>query len=120
MSLLVRSLQRVNVWQVNRPWPATPWPADVAGGKLGCAAPPFTPKRGRAAYPATADRDGHSANLRREAKLLFSADEDFCKTSGSGIEKGYGYMRVWDESSLAAPVQIGDYRTPSASTVRWS
>jgi hypothetical protein len=70
--------------------------------------------KGRAAFPANADGDAHSANYDDERKLLFSADEDFCKTSGSGIEKGFGYLRVWDESNLAAPVQIGDYRTPNS------
>jgi hypothetical protein len=46
--------------------------------------------------------------------LLFTAEEDFCKTSGSGIEEGYGYMRVYDYSKPAAPKQIGQYRTPSS------
>jgi hypothetical protein len=70
--------------------------------------------KGRAAYPATADGDAHSSNYDDKRKLLFSADEDFCKDSGAGTEKGFGYMRVWDESNLAAPVQIGDYRTPNS------
>jgi len=43
---------------------------------------------------------------------LFSADEDFCKTSGSGIEKGFGYMRVWDISDPTHVQQIGSYKTP--------
>ena len=45
---------------------------------------------------------------------MFSADEDFCKNSGPGIEKGLGYLRVYDYSNLAAPVQIGAYRTPNS------
>jgi len=67
---------------------------------------------GRAAYPANADGDGHSSQYDEKRQLLFSADEDFCKTSGSGIEKGYGYMRVWDFSNPARVQQIGSYKTP--------
>lgn len=70
--------------------------------------------RGRAAYPGTADGDAHSSNYDDKRKLLFSADEDFCKDSGAGTEKGFGYLRVWDESNLAAPVQIGEFRTPNS------
>jgi hypothetical protein len=36
--------------------------------------------------------------------LLFTADEDFCKTSGSGTETGYGYLRVYDYRNLADPM----------------
>lgn len=70
--------------------------------------------KGRTIYPANADGDAHSASYDDARKLLFSADEDFCKTSGSGIEKGLGYMRVYDYSNLAAPLQIGEYRTPNS------
>jgi hypothetical protein len=67
--------------------------------------------KGRTIYPANADGDAHSSSYDDERELLFTADEDFCKTSGPGIEKGYGYLRVYDYSDLAAPVQIGEYRT---------
>jgi hypothetical protein len=67
--------------------------------------------KGRTGYPANADGDAHSASYDDARKLLFSADEDFCKTSGPAIEKGYGYLRVYDYANLAAPVQIGTYRT---------
>jgi hypothetical protein len=67
---------------------------------------------GRAAFPANADGDAHSSQYDEERKLLFSADEDFCKTSGAGIEKGFGYMRVWDFSNLSNIRQIGSYKTP--------
>ncbi len=70
--------------------------------------------KGRTVYPANADGDAHSASYDDARKLLFSADEDFCKTSGSGIEKGLGYLRVYDYSNLAAPLQIGEYRTPNS------
>jgi len=70
--------------------------------------------KGRTVYPANADGDAHSASYDDARKLLFTADEDFCKTSGPGIEKGYGYLRVYDYSNLAAPVQIGEYRTPNS------
>ena len=75
------------------------------------AAPVF---EGRTVYPAEADGDAHSSQWDEARLLLFGADEDFCKTSGPGIETGYGYMRVYDYSSPASPVQIGEYRTPNS------
>ena len=65
----------------------------------------------RAAFPANADGDAHSSQYDEGRKLLFSADEDFCKASGSTVEKGFGYGRVWDFSKNP-PVQIGSFRTP--------
>jgi hypothetical protein len=70
--------------------------------------------KGRTVYPANADGDGHSSNFDEERELLFTGDEDFCKTSGPATEKGFGYLRIYDYSNLAAPVQIGDYRTPNS------
>jgi hypothetical protein len=68
--------------------------------------------RGRTVYPRNADGDGHSSSYDDARRLLFTADEDFCKTSGPGIEKGFGYLRVYDYANLAAPRQIGEFRTP--------
>jgi hypothetical protein len=70
--------------------------------------------QGRTTYPADADGDAHSSSYDDARQLLFSADEDFCKTSGPDIETGYGYLRVWDYSDLAAPEQIGQFRTPNS------
>ena len=70
---------------------------------------------GQTVYPANADGDAHSSQWDESRSLLFAADEDFCKTSGAGIEKGFGYMRVYDFSDPANPVQIGEYKTPNAS-----
>ena len=70
---------------------------------------------GRTVYPANADGDAHSSQWDEDRQLLFGADEDFCKASGSGIEKGFGYMRIYDYSDPAAPVQIGAYRTPNSA-----
>ncbi len=70
--------------------------------------------KGRTVYPANADGDAHSSQWDEGRQLLFGADEDFCKASGSGIEKGFGYMRVYDYSNPAAPVQVGEYRTPNS------
>ncbi|HEX7747010.1 MAG TPA: hypothetical protein VF462_17330 [Micromonosporaceae bacterium] len=70
--------------------------------------------RGRTGYPANADGDAHSSSYDEGRGLLFAADEDFCKTSGSGIEKGYGYLRVYDYRNLAQPVQVGQYKTPNS------
>jgi hypothetical protein len=69
---------------------------------------------GRTVYPSDADGDGHSSQYDQGRELLITADEDFCKSSGSGIEKGYGYMRIYDWSNPASPEQIGSYRTPNS------
>jgi hypothetical protein len=65
-------------------------------------------------YAPDEDGDGHSSMYDDDRGLLFSADEDFCKNSGPDIETGYGYMRVYDYSNPANPVQIGEYRTPNS------
>lgn len=70
--------------------------------------------RGRTVYAANAHGDGHSSNYDDARGLLFTADEDFCKSSGAGIEKGFGYLRVYDCANLAARWQIGEYRTPNS------
>lgn len=70
--------------------------------------------KGNTSYPANADGDAHSSSYDDARKLLFTADEDFCKNSGPGIEKGQGYLRVFDYSNLAAPVQVGEFRTPNS------
>jgi len=46
--------------------------------------------KGRTVYPSNADGDAHSSSYDDARKLLFTADEDFCKSSGPGIETGYG------------------------------
>lgn len=70
--------------------------------------------KGRTTYPAIADGDAHSSNYDDARKLLFSADEDFCRNSGPSTEPGYGYLRVWDYSNLGAPTQIGEFRTQNS------
>ena len=70
--------------------------------------------RGRTVYPSNADGDAHSSQYDEGRKLLFTADEDFCKASGSGTQKGFGYLRVYDYSNPANPRQIGEYRTPNS------
>jgi hypothetical protein len=74
------------------------------------AAPVFT---GRTIYPADADGDAHSSQYDDARQLLFTADEDFCKTSGSGTEKGFGYGRVYDYSNPASPTLLSVYKTPN-------
>ena len=71
--------------------------------------------RGRTAYGATADGDGHSSQYDEGRNLLFTADEDFCKTSGSRTEKGWGYLRVYSPGGAGAWNQIGSFKTPSAA-----
>jgi hypothetical protein len=74
--------------------------------------------RGTTHYPANADGDGHSSQYDESRRLLFTADEDFCKTSGAGIEKGFGYLRVYDYTDLGSPRQIGQFKTPNSSGPR--
>ena len=71
----------------------------------------------RAAFPANADGDAHSSQYDEARRLLITADEDFCKTSGSGTETGFGYMRIWDWSQTT-PVQIGTFKTPNSTGTR--
>ena len=70
----------------------------------------------RTTYAPDEDGDAHSSSYDDARRLLFTADEDFCKTSGPGIEKGYGYLRVYDYdlSKPGRPAQIGEYRTPNS------
>jgi hypothetical protein len=70
---------------------------------------------GRTVYPPQADGDGHSSQYDEARGLLFTADEDFGKACGPATEPGFGYMRVYDYANPAAPVQIGEYRTPNAA-----
>jgi hypothetical protein len=70
--------------------------------------------QGATSYPANADGDAHSSSYDDARQLLFSADEDFCKTSGPGIEVGYGYLRIWDFSDISSPEQVGQFRTPNS------
>jgi hypothetical protein len=70
--------------------------------------------RGDTDYGADEDGDGHSSMYDDDRELLFSADEDFGRNCGPDIEQGYGYLRIWDYSNLAAPTQIGEYRTPNS------
>ena len=71
--------------------------------------------KGRTVYDADEDGDAHSSQYDEARKLLFAADEDWCKTSGPGVEQGYGYLRVYDYSKLGSPKQIGEYRTANTS-----
>jgi hypothetical protein len=71
--------------------------------------------RGRTVYPGTADGDAHSSQFDEARNLLFTADEDFCKTSGSGTEKGFGYLRVYSPGGAAGWSQVGSFKTASAA-----
>ena len=70
--------------------------------------------QGHTVYEPNEDGDAHSSNFDDARQLLFTADEDFCPNSGPGIERGWGYLRVFDYSDRANPVQIGEYRTPNS------
>ena len=75
---------------------------------------PETPRfLSRATYASNEDGDGHSASYDDARKLLFTADEDFCK-GGAGVVPGWGYMRVWDYGNPRSPKQIGSFRTENS------
>ena len=67
--------------------------------------------RGRTAYASNADGDAHSSQYDEARGLLFTADEDFCKTSGPATEKGWGYLRVYSPASAGGWNQIGSFKT---------
>ena len=72
-------------------------------------------------YQANEDGDGHSSMYDDGRELLFSADEDFGKHCGPGIEPGYGYLRIWDysgvrDSAVTEAEQIGEFRTRRSTT----
>ena len=62
-------------------------------------------------YAVNEDGDAHSTSYDDVRKLLFAADEDFCKT-GPGIVPGWGYLRIIDASNPRNLVQIGAFKTP--------
>jgi hypothetical protein len=63
----------------------------------------------RTIYRPFEDGDAHSASYDDARKLLFSADEDFCK--GGPAEPGWGYMRIWDYADPRAPREIAQFKT---------
>jgi hypothetical protein len=68
---------------------------------------------GKTTYAASEDGDAHSTSYDNARKLLFTADEDFCK-NGPGVVTGWGYLRVFDASNPRAMKQIGEYHTPNS------
>jgi len=73
--------------------------------------------KGDTDYESDEDGDAHSSSYDDARRLLFTADEDFCPNSGPGIEKSWGYLRVYDYSKLGAPVQIGEFRTENSLAI---
>jgi hypothetical protein len=73
--------------------------------------------RGRTVYPANADGDAHSSSYDDGRRLLFTADEDFCPHSGPAIEKGWGYLRVYDYANEASPRQLGSFKTQNSLAI---
>jgi hypothetical protein len=80
---------------------------------LDIAAPNAPRFLSRTIYAPWEDGDGHSASYDDARKLLFSADEDFCK-GGPAVEQGWGYMRIWDYSNPGAPRQIASFKTTNS------
>ncbi|HEX2084686.1 MAG TPA: hypothetical protein VHF89_03310 [Solirubrobacteraceae bacterium] len=70
--------------------------------------------RARTTYAASADGDAHSSQYDEGRGLLFTADEDFCKTSGAGTEKGWGYLRAFRPGGTTGWSQVGTFKTANA------
>ncbi len=74
---------------------------------------------GRTPYPANVEGDAHSADLSTDERFLFQADEVIppnsnCQAPDRHTEKSWGYVRVFDISNLASPVQVGAFQTPNS------
>lgn len=79
---------------------------------------PTTPVlEGHTAYEPDEEGNGHSSNFDDARALLLAADEDFCPLAGPDIERGLGYLRIFDYSDRANPVQVGEFRTPNSVMV---
>lgn len=70
--------------------------------------------RARTTYASSADGDAHSSQYDEARGLLFTADEDFCKTSGPRTEKGWGYLRAFRAGTSGAWAQVGTFKTANA------
>ena len=69
--------------------------------------------RGRTSYPANADGDAtRPATTTRLAAVR--GRRGLLQDVWPRHREGFGYLRVYDYSDLAAPVQIGEYRTPNS------
>jgi len=68
---------------------------------------------GRWTYAPNEDGDAHSTSYDNARKLLFGADEDFCK-GGPGVVPGWGYLRIFNASKPGGLKQIGEYHTPNS------
>lgn len=73
---------------------------------------------GRTVYPAGSDGDTHSAVPNGDDSLLATTDEDFSPVGPAGRIPGdtWGFGRLWDISTPAAPVHLSDVTTPHSLT----
>lgn len=74
---------------------------------------------GQTPYPANVEGDAHSADLSADEQFLFQAEEVIppnsnCQAPDRHTEKSWGYVRVFDISDPAVPVQVGAFRTPNS------
>ncbi|MDP9375483.1 MAG: hypothetical protein M3Q65_24165, partial [Chloroflexota bacterium] len=68
---------------------------------------------GRTPYPPGADGKLHSLWLAHGESVLLTADEDLNPRNGS-----WGFLRLWDVTNPAAPVEIGRFGTENALAPR--
>ncbi|MEX2554624.1 MAG: hypothetical protein WEB06_03225 [Actinomycetota bacterium] len=76
---------------------------------------------GKTPYPANAEGDGHSGDLTGDERYLLHTDEVLpptgaCPGANLQLEKGWGYVRVFDVSDPARPIQVGQYKTPNSQS----
>lgn len=68
---------------------------------------------GRAMYPDAEPWQTHSVWLAADETVLLVCDEIFIPARGR-----WGYLRLWDVHNLTAPVEIGQFATPNARSLR--
>jgi hypothetical protein len=71
----------------------------------------------RTIYKASEDGDAHSTFYDDARRILFAADEDFCPNSGPNIEKGWGYLRIFDASNAGRLKQIATFKTENTLAI---
>lgn len=75
---------------------------------------------GRTGFPPNSEGDAHSAELSEDERYLMTADEVIppnsnCQAPDKQQEDTWGFLRAFDVTDLAHPVQIGQYKTPNSA-----
>lgn len=83
---------------------------------------PARPKfLGRTPFAANVEGDAHSNSLSADERYLYQADEVIppnsnCQAPDRQTESSWGYVRIYDVSDPANPVEVGAFRTPNSAS----